>query len=110
VDTVGTALEWCDVRDQIGNRGAPIGYLWRRSLKKKIGHMVVIAGYTVADTEPFLVIHDPWPVGKGRTRLIPYREYEQSSSVYHWKTYYNLEKTANAVEQSDCRHRDLSPL
>ena len=87
--TTGAALTWDELRGQI-DQNKPFACSWR--CNEGGGHMAVAIGYLFIAGEQWVVINDPWPPGKGDTKVSLYTAYVSGRHYTHWNDYYNITK------------------
>jgi hypothetical protein len=104
--TGGTALTWDELRQQIDNN-MPVAFSWHK--KSGGGHMMTAIGYTSLNNINHVIIHDPWPVGFGDTRPIPYDVYVNGEDYdhEHWFDYYNIAQTPGGSVSTPISDADL---
>jgi hypothetical protein len=77
--TNSAALDWDQLREQIGVRGAPIAFTWL--FPDGSGHMMVLKGYANIDGVNYVYVDDPWYVpepgqpNQGREQVFTYQWY-----------------------------------
>lgn len=84
------ALDWDEVKTQLGCRGEPFAFSWH--WVRGGGHMMVATGYKTDGADRFVCANDPLPVGKGEAYCDTYEEYVSGTNHTHWDDYYKLEK------------------
>jgi Papain-like cysteine protease AvrRpt2 len=90
--TNSTALSWAQIQTQIGCLNKPIAFTWHWTGGG--GHMMVITGYAVIDSENWVIINDPWgDPNVGAQYPITYEDYVSGSDHTHWNDFYDITKS-----------------
>ena len=87
-------LTWAQLKAEI-NANRPVNFSWGWTAGG--GHIMVANGFYESGATQNVWVSDPWPVGTGATRWIPYTEYVQGADHVHWKDYSGIARSSGSA-------------